>query len=182
MHILRITSSPRTTTSQSRKLGEAIIEKLQAANPGATVQHHDLTNPLFPQMEEAFLGALFAPVDQHTELHKSAIRHSNEALEEVKAADVLVIEAPLYNFAITSSLKSWIDHIARPGLSFKYTDKGPVGLIEGKKVYVAVSSGGVYSEEPAKTMDFVTPYLTTILGFMGMTDVEFIRAEGFNVP
>jgi len=182
MKILRITSSPRKGASESIKLGAAIVEKLLAANPGATVQHKDLTTHPFPHLEEAHLNAFFTPPVQHSEAQKEAIRHSDQAIAEIKDADVLVIEAPMYNFSIPSTLKAWIDHIVRAGITFNYTANGPVGLITGKKIYVAISSGGVYSEGPYKSMDFITPYLQTILGMQGMTDLTYIRAEGLSMP
>lgn len=136
MKILRITSSPRKGASESIKLGAAIVEKLLAANPGATVQHKDLTAHPFPHLEEAHLNAFFTPPVQHNEAQKEAIRHSDQAIAEIKDADVLVIEAPMYNFSIPSTLKAWIDHIVRAGITFNYTANGPVGLITGKKIYV----------------------------------------------
>jgi FMN-dependent NADH-azoreductase len=111
-----------------------------------------------------------------------AIRHSDENIHAVKEADILVIGAPMYNFAIHSTLKAWIDHIVRKGETFNVTEKGAEGLVKGKKVYVALSSGGIYSEGPWKEMDFVEPYLRSILGFIGLTDITFVRVEGLNVP
>lgn len=93
----------------------------------------------------------------------------------------LVIGAPMYNFSISSTLKVWIDHIARAGITFQYTSEGPVGLVSGKKVYLAVATGGVYSSGPYAAYDFLTPYLKHVLAFMGMTDVKILRAEGFAV-
>ena len=97
-------------------------------------------------------------------------------------ADVLVIGVPMYNFSVPSTLKAWIDHIMRAGVTFKYDEKGPKGLVQGKKVYLAVASGGIYSEGPMKAYDFVTPYLQTVLGFIGLTDITIIRAEGTSIP
>lgn len=182
MKILEIISSPRKGASNSIKLSKAIIDKLVAANPGATVHTKDLTEHPFPHLEEAHLNAFFTPADQHTDENKEAIRHSNEAIAEIKDADVIVIGAPMYNFTIPSTLKAWIDHIARAGITFKYTENGPVGLVNGKKVYLAVTTGGIYSEGPYKAGDFVVPYLQSILAFMGMTDVVVNRAEGFAIP
>jgi FMN-dependent NADH-azoreductase len=179
--ILSIISSPRGESSNSIKLSNAIIDKLKEKDPGAFVQIKDLTKSPFPHLEEAHLAAFFTPAEQHTDANKEAIKHSNEAIQEIMDADIIVIGAPMYNFGIPSTLKAWIDHIARAGITFKYTANGPEGLITGKKVYVAVATGGVYSEGPYKPADSVTPYLQTILGFLGMTDVTFVRAEGFAV-
>ncbi|RYY05982.1 MAG: FMN-dependent NADH-azoreductase [Sphingobacteriaceae bacterium] len=180
--ILNVISSPRGAASNSIKLAEAIIDKLKEKDPGAAVHVRDLTNKPFPHLEEAHLNAFFTPAEQHTEENKEAIRHSNEAIKEIFDADILVIGAPMYNFTIPSVLKAWIDHIARAGITFRYTATGPEGLIPNKKVYLAVSTGGVYSSGDAVSADFVTPYLKAILAFMGLTDVTVIRAEGFAMP
>lgn len=179
--ILNIISSPRGAASNSIKLADAIIDRLKEQDPAAFVQVHDLTNKPFPHLEEAHLNAFFTPVENHTDSDKEAIKHSNDAIKEIMDADVLVIGAPMYNFGISSVLKSWFDHIARAGITFKYTAEGPVGLLTGKKAYVAVTTGGVYSSGPATSFDFVTPYIKTMLGFIGITDVTIVRAEGFAV-
>ena len=182
MNILNIISSPRKGESFSTKLGNAIVEKLQAANPGSTVKVKDLTNNPFPHLEEAHLQSFFTPAEGRTPEQQAAVRHSDEAIAEIMAADAIVIDAPLYNFGIPSTLKAWVDHIARAGITFRYTAAGPEGLVKGKKVYVAMSSGGVYSEGPMAAYDFVAPYLKSVLGFMGMTDVTVTRVEGLAVP
>jgi len=182
MNILHIISSPRKGESYSIKLGNGLVEKLQAANPGSTVKVHDLTNKPFPHLEEAHLQSFFTPAENRTPEQQEAVRHSDEAIAEIQAADVIVIGAPLYNFGIPSTLKAWVDHIARAGVTFRYTANGPEGLIKGKKVYVAVSSGGVYSEGPMASYDFVAPYLKAVLGFLGMTDVTVARVEGVAIP
>ncbi|MBS7563532.1 FMN-dependent NADH-azoreductase [Mucilaginibacter sp. Bleaf8] len=179
--ILHVISSPRGAASNSIKLGNAIIDRLRENDAAAAVTVRDLTNGPFPHLEEAHLNAFFTPVEQHTEDNKAAIRHSNEAIQEIFDADVIVIGAPMYNFTIPSVLKSWIDHIARAGITFRYTASGPEGLVNGKKVYVAVATGGVYSSGDASSYDFVTPYLKAFLAFIGLTDVTFIRAEGFAI-
>ena len=182
MNILQVISSPRGGASFSKKLGLGIIEKLQAAHPGSTVQVRDLATHPFPHLEEAKLNALFTPAENRTSQQQEAARHSDDAIAEVMAADVLVVEAPLYNFGIPSTLKAWIDHIVRAGQTFRYVDGRPEGLIKGKKVYVAVASGGVYSEGPMVSYDFVAPYLKTVFGFLGMTDLEVVRVEGTAIP
>jgi FMN-dependent NADH-azoreductase len=180
--ILNIISSPRGTASNSIKLADAIIDKLKEKDPAAAVQVRDLTNKPFPHLEEAHLNAFFTPVEQHTAENKEAVRHSNEAIKEIFDADILVIGAPMYNFTISSVLKAWIDHIARAGITFRYTASGPEGLITGKKVYLAVSTGGIYSSGDSAGYDFVVPYLKAVLGFVGLTDVTVVRAEGFALP
>ncbi|EDM38847.1 acyl carrier protein phosphodiesterase [Pedobacter sp. BAL39] len=179
--ILNVISSPRGAASNSIKLANAIIDRLKEQDPAAAVQTRDLTNGPFPHLEEAHLNAFFTPIAQHTDENKAAIRHSNEAIQEIMDADVLVIGAPMYNFGISSVLKSWFDHIGRAGITFKYTSEGPVGLVTGKKAYIAVATGGVYSSGDAAAYDFVTPYIKAFLAFIGITDVTVVRAEGFAV-
>lgn len=182
MNILHLISSPRGEASFSIKLGNAIVEKLQAANPGSTLTTHNLVESPFPHLEEVHINSFFTPLESFTPDLAEAVKHSNEAIAELKAADVIVIGAPMYNFGIHSSLKAWIDHIARAGQTFSYSEKGPEGLVKNKKVYFAISSGGVYSEGPMKAYDFTESYLRSVLGFLGMTDVTVYRAEGLNVP
>ncbi|HEY4335761.1 MAG TPA: FMN-dependent NADH-azoreductase [Puia sp.] len=180
--ILHIVSSPRGGASYSLQLGEAIIAKLLAANPGSTVKTVNLVKQHWPHLEEAHLTSFFTPADQHTEDDREAIRHSEEAIGDIQDADVIVIGAPMYNFSIHSTLKAWIDHIVRRGITFNYSEKGPEGLIKGKKVYVAVSTGGIYSDGPMKQADFIEPYLRFILGFIGLTEIQFVRVEGLALP
>ncbi len=180
--ILHIISSPRGEASFSIKLGMSIIEKLLVAYPGSTVKEHVLVNNHFPHIEEAQITSFFTPPLQRTSQNMEALKHSDEAIREVMDADIIVIGAPMYNFNIPSTLKAWIDHIARAGVTFKYDEKGPKGLIEGKKVYLAISSGGIYSEGAMKPYDFGTPYLQMVLGFLGITDISIVRAEGTSMP
>ncbi|HEY1214974.1 MAG TPA: FMN-dependent NADH-azoreductase [Bryobacteraceae bacterium] len=180
--ILHIVSSPRGGASYSIQLGEAIIARLLAANPGSTVKTVDLFRQHWPHLEEAHLTSFYTPADQHTDGDRQAIRHSEEAINDIREADILVIGAPMYNFSIHSTLKAWIDHVVRSGITFSYSEKGPEGLIKGKKVYVAISTGGVYSDGPMKQADFVEPYLRFILGFIGLTDISFVRVEGLAIP
>jgi FMN-dependent NADH-azoreductase len=182
MQILQIISSPRGAESFSTKLSQGIVEKLLAAHPGSTVVVRDLAKRPFPHLEEAYLQAIFTPAEGRSPEQQQAVRHSDEAIAEVLAADVLVVGSPFYNFTIASSLKSWLDHLTRAGITFRYTPAGPEGLITGKKVYVAISSGGVYSEGPMQPYDFATPYLRWMLGFLGMQDVTVARAEGVKLP
>ncbi|GAB2695615.1 NAD(P)H-dependent oxidoreductase [Mucilaginibacter koreensis] len=179
--ILNVISSPRGAASNSIKLANAIIDRLKEKDPGAAVHTRDLTKGPFPHLEEAHLNAFFTPAEQHTEENKAAIKHSNEAIQEIMDADIIVIGAPMYNFTISSTLKAWIDHICRAGITFKYTATGPVGLVSGKKAYVAVATGGVYADG-AQSGDFLTPYIKSILAFIGITDVTFVTAEGFAMP
>ena len=180
--ILNIISSPRGTASYSIRLANALLEKIQTAYPGSKVVTTNLATQKFPHLEEAHLTSFFTPTDQHTEKDKAAIRHSNDAIKDIMDADIIIIGAPLYNFGIASTLKAWIDHIVRRGVTFGYSEKGPEGLVKGKKVYIALASGGIYSEGPMKANDFVDPYLRFILGFIGLTDITTFRVEGTAIP
>ena len=182
MQILQIISSARGAESFSTQLSQGIIDKLLAAHPGSTVVVRDLAQRPFPHLEEAHLQAYFTPAEGRSPEQQAAVRHSDEAIAEVLAADVLVIGCPFYNFTITSSLKAWIDHLTRANITFRYTPTGPEGLITGKKVYVALASGGIYSEGPMQPYDFAAPYLRWMLGFLGLRDVTIARAEGVKLP
>jgi len=180
--ILNVISSPRGGNSSSIQLAQTVIDRLMAVYPGSTVKTIDLVKRKFPPLEEAHLTSFFTPAEQHTENDKEAIRHSDEAIRDIMEADILLIGAPMYNFGIHSALKAWIDHIVRAGVTFSYSDKGAEGLVKGKKVYLILSSGGVYSEGSGKAVDFVEPYLRMILGFIGLTDVTTVRVEGMAIP
>ncbi|MGI4749788.1 MAG: FMN-dependent NADH-azoreductase [Janthinobacterium lividum] len=182
MKILHLISSPRNASSFSIKLGNAIVEKLQTAHPDSTVEVHNLAKTPFPHLEEVHLNSFFTPKENHTPEMSEAIKHSDQAIAELQNADVIVIGVPMYNFGIPSTLKAWIDHIARTGLTFRYTQEGPEGLVKNKKVYLAISTGGVYSEGMMKAYDFTESYLRAVLGFLGMTDLTAFRVEGINMP
>jgi len=182
MKILHLISSPRGAASFSIKLSNAIVEKLQAKNANSTVKVHSLVNTPFPHLEEAHLNSFFTPAESRSPEQAEAVKHSDEAIAELFDADAIVIGAPMYNFGIPSTLKAWIDHIARAGITFKYGENGPEGLVKNKKVYLAISTGGVYSDGPMKAYDFTEPYLRAVLGFLGMTDVTAFRVEGVNMP
>ena len=180
--ILSVISSARGEASVSTHLVNAIITKLEARYPGSTVTVKDLVLNKYPHLEESHLGAFFAPDETDTAAYKEAIRHSNDAIREVQEADIIVIGVPVYNFHIPSALKAWIDHLVRPHKTFAYKDGRPEGLIKGKKVYLAVASGGVYSEGTMKSFDYAEPYLKFILGFIGISDITTYRAEGLRIP
>ena len=180
--ILHIISSPRNGESFSIKLGNAVIEKIQAEYPGSIVKESNLVKTHFPHLEEAHLSSFFTPAENRTPEHWAAVKHSDEAIHDLMEADIIVIGAPIYNFNIHSTLKAWIDHIARAGITFKYGENGPVGLVQSKKVYIALASGGVYSEGPMQSFDFVEPYLKAVLGFIGLTDITVFRVEGTAIP
>jgi FMN-dependent NADH-azoreductase len=169
MKLLHLDASALGTHSVSRGLTSAIVAELTANNPGTEVIYHDLAaNPL-PH---------WTPV---ADANDPAALLGSQMIEEFLAADVLVIGAPMYNFTIPSQLKAWIDRVAVAGKSFRYTANGPEGLAGGKRVIIVSSRGGVYSQGPAQPMDFQETYLRAVFGFLGVTDIEFVRAEGVNL-
>ncbi|MCD9018033.1 FMN-dependent NADH-azoreductase [Parachryseolinea silvisoli] len=180
--ILHIMSSIQNNESYSIKLGKAIVEKVIEKYPGSTLEEVNLVELNIPHLTPAVLRTFFVPGDQLTAEDKESIQFSDSMVRQLMAADIIVIGAPLYNFTIHTALKSWIDHITRAGITFGYGENGPIGMVTGKKVYVATSSGGIYSDGPAKANDFVAPYLKAFLGFLGMTDLTVFRAEGVKVP
>lgn len=181
MKILQIISSPRGEASQTIQLSEAIIKKLVAKNNNASVTVRNLTvNPL-PYIASHHIQSFNTLGENRSAEQLDVIKLSDNIVAELKNSDVIVIGAPMYNFGVPAVLKSWIDHLARAGVSFNYTADGPVGLIQGKKVFLAIGTGGVYSEGDYKAIDFIEPYLRTSLGFFGMTDVTSFRIEGVSV-
>nr|WP_221208136.1 FMN-dependent NADH-azoreductase [Pseudoduganella violacea] len=173
-----INSSVRSSGSLSRQLSAEFIAKWRAANPGDTIVERDLAAQPVPHLSEDMMGAFFTAPEQRNAAQAAVVKTSDALVAELFAADVIVIGAPMYNFSISSTLKAWIDHIARAGLTFKYTENGPLGLVQGKKVYVFTASGGVYSDGPGSGFDFLSTYLRAALGFLGMSDIRFIQAEG----
>jgi FMN-dependent NADH-azoreductase len=182
MKVLHIISSSRGEASVSLKLGNAIIEKIKFKNPDSTVKVRDLTKTVFPHLEEAHIQSFFTKPEDRTPEQQLAVAHSDEAIDELFDADAIVIGVPMYNFSIPSTLKTWIDHIARVGKTFTVNENGLVGLIQGKKVYLAIASGNVYTSGPYVAYDHTENYLKIILGFVGLTDVTVYRAEGLTIP
>ena len=172
--ILEISSSVRQDTSISRQLTADLVAALEERDSNVEITRRDIGDGL-PFIDGAFARAKDTPPELVDPADEAAMTLSDELVAELAAADVLVIGAPMYNFSIPATLKAWIDLVARPRLTFRYTENGPEGLLKGKKAYVLVSSGGVPVGSPA---DFATPYLRHVLGFMGITDVEFIGAAG----
>jgi FMN-dependent NADH-azoreductase len=176
--ILQINSAARSQGAQSTLLADELTAKLQQSNPGAKVTVRNLLADALPHLDDAVLGAFFTPADQRSPEQNAIVAKSDALIDELRAADVIVIGAPLYNFGVSSQLKTYFDWIARAGVTFRYTANGPEGLITGKKVHVVSARGGKYAGTPNDTQ---TPFLKTFLGFVGMTDVSFIYAEGLNL-
>ena len=175
MKILQINSSARSEGSQSTRLAASIVERLKAAQLDASVTVRDLAAQPHPALDEAALGALFTPAEQRTPEQHARVALDDALIAQIQAADVVVLGVPMYNFGVPTQLKNWIDAIARAKVTFQYTANGPEGLLKGKKVYVALTRGGFYRDTEA---DSQVPYLKMVLGFLGMTDVEFVYAEG----
>ena len=178
MNILQIHSSARADGSQSSRLAQRIVDRLQAALPhpaAATITVRDLGRTPHPELNEAALQALFTPAEQRTPEQAARVALDDALIAELQVADVVVLGVPMYNFGVPAPLKNWIDAIARVKVTFTYTATGPVGLLTGKKVYIALTRGGKYRNTPADTQ---VPYLKTLLSFLGMTDIQFVYAEG----
>ena len=179
MNILQINASARRATddqgSVSTRLANELTAGLRAGNAAAAVTVRDLTLTPQPVLDEVALGALFTPVDKRTPEQAARVALDDALIAELQAADTVVIGVPMYNFNVTAQFKNWIDAVARAGVTFKYSEKGPVGLLTGKKVYAVLARGGVHRDQPS---DSQVPYLRTMLGFLGMTDIEFVYAEG----
>ena len=181
--ILQLNSSLMGEQSYSRKLGNAILEKIQEKYPNSTVEQLDLVESNIPHLTPETVTAMFTPAEHQTDEVKQILSLSDNLVKQLFESDIIVIGAPLINRTIHSSLKSWIDHITRRGITFGYSAEGiPMGLVSGKKIYIAMSSGGIYTDEQGKANDFVVPYLQSFLGALGMTDITAFRAEGLHVP
>lgn len=169
MKLLHIDSSVLGENSASRSLTAAVVARLRAEHSGIEVIRRDLAAQTLPH---------YTPM--LTEGHPCMARNT-EILDEFLSSDIVVIGAPMYNFTIPSQLKAWFDRILIAGKTFRYTEDGPVGLAGGKRVIVASARGGVYSQGPTMTIDFQETYIKHVLGFIGIHDVEFVRAEGLNL-
>jgi FMN-dependent NADH-azoreductase len=180
--ILHIISSPRTEASVSRKLGNAVMQKIKEKYPENVVKERDLARDHFPHLEESNINSFFTPADQRSPEQQLAVQLSDEVIAELHEADIIVVDTSMYNFSIPSQLKAWIDHISRAGHTFRYTEKGPEGLLKNKKLYIAFSGGAVYSEGVFQAYDFNVPYIKALFNFFGVTDISVFRAEGLNTP
>jgi FMN-dependent NADH-azoreductase len=174
MNILQINSSVRGAQSESTRVGNAIVARLLAANPGAQLKVRDLAANPHPVLDDAALGALFTPAEQRSSEQAARVALDDALIAEVQAADVVVIGAPMYNFGMSVQLKGWFDAIARAGVTFRYTAEGPEGLLKNKKVFVATARGGIY---PADA-DPQVPHIRMLLNFVGMTDSTFVYSAG----
>jgi FMN-dependent NADH-azoreductase len=176
--LLQLNSSLYAGEGQSSRLAARFVEQWRAANPGASVLLRDLAAEPVPHLDAARFGAFLAKEDARDPAQKAAVAYSDMLIAELKRADVIVLGLPMYNFGVPSTLKAYIDHVARAGVTFRYTEKGPVGLLTGKRAYVFAARGGKYAGTAGDTE---TGYVRMFLGFLGITDVEFIYAEGLAI-
>jgi len=176
--LLKIDSSPMGENSISRKLTAEFTAAWRKAHPGGTVISRDLTKTELPIVNRVWVGAAHTPADSHSPEQREALAVSDTLIAELQKADEYVFGVPMHNFSIPSTLKLWIDQVARAGKTFSYGADGPKGLLTGKKVTVLIASGGVYERTAMESLNFVTPYLRAVFGFLGITDVKIIAAEG----
>lgn len=176
-NILRIDASASASTSNSKKLGDELIARLEEVYINTTVQQRDLNRDLY-FIDESWVGANFTPDDQRSEDQKQQLAFSDRLIDEIKQADHIVLTTPMYNFGIPSSLKAWIDLICRAGVTFRYTADGPVGLVGNKQVDIIITTGGVPLQSP---LDFVSGYLKQVFRFIGIDNVNIIAADQMNV-
>jgi len=177
-NILLVTSSPRGSESLSTRFATEIADGLSAGSGGHLVKRDLAADPL-PHIGPAYIKGRLLPAESQTPQEAEAVAIAQTLIEELKAADVIVIGSALINFGLSSQIKAWFDHITMPGATFSYSQEGaPEGLLTGKKVYLVTAAGGIYSEGELKPIDFQTNYLLHLLGFIGLTDVEIVRVEG----
>lgn len=178
MNLLHISSSLFGADGKSSQLSRHFIEQFQAQNPGGKVTERDLAANPVPHLDLTRLQANLTAPEQRTAEQQALASLADELIGELQTHDVLLLSVPMYNFGIPSTLKAWIDHVARAGVTFRYTAAGPEGLLKNKKAYVMAARGGAYQGTAADTQ---TPYLKTFLGFVGIDDVTFIYAEKLNM-
>ena len=176
--LLQIRSSIFSNDGQSSRLAERFVARWRASNPGSKVIVRDLAKEPIPHLDATRFGAFLAKPEERTPAQQAVVDYSDALIGELKRADVVVLGLPMYNFGVPSTLKAYFDHVARVGETFKYTEKGPVGLLTGKKVYVFAARGGMYAGTPNDTQ---TPFIRTFLSFIGMSDIEFVYAEGLAI-
>lgn len=179
MQILHLDSSILGDASVSRALGAAIVDELVLRTPSAHVVRHDLVEEAIAHLDGPIAaGFRELGVAAHGDTVANEHARSERLVRELLASDVIVIGAPMYNFSVASQLKAWIDRVVQPGRTFRYTAAGPVGLAGGRRVIIASTRGGFYTAGPMAALDFQEAYLRAVLGFMGITQVQVVRAEG----
>ena len=177
-HILHIDSSLFSGEGVSSTLAARLIARWRAEQPALQVTHRDLGREPIPHLDAVRLTAIQTPAEQRTAEQQAIAESADGLIRELQAADWLVLGVPMYNFGIPSPLKAWFDHVARAGVTFRYTEQGPQGLLTGKRAVILASRGGQHRGQPTDTQ---SGYLRTMLGFLGITDVEFVYAEALNL-
>ncbi|WP_336025991.1 FMN-dependent NADH-azoreductase [Acinetobacter pittii] len=178
MKLLQIDTSILGEQSVSRQLTSSVIGKLSATYPDAEIIHHDFALEPIPHLSDAEFLA-WQGVEPNNETAQQRVARNTQYLDEFLSSDIVVIGAPMYNFSFPSQLKAWLDRLSVAGKTFRYTENGPQGLVEGKRVIIASSRGGVYSEgSPAEALDYQETYIKAFFNFIGVTDITFVRAEG----
>jgi len=176
--LLQIKSSIFSEGGQSSRLADQFVANWRAAHPQGKVIVRDLSLDPVPHLDAARFGAFLARPGERTTEQQVVVDYSDALIDELRSADVVVLGLPMYNFGVPSSLKAYFDHVARAGVTFRYTESGPEGLLGGKQVYVFATRGGVHA---GKASDSQTAFIQTFLGFLGMTDVRFVYAEGLSI-
>ena len=176
-NVLVIRSSASGNISVTNNLANSLLEQIMEKYPQANIVDRDLNKNPVANVSSDSIVAFYTPLEKQDDKIKKILEPSNLLVQEILSSDVIIVCAPMYNFGIPSSLKAWIDNIVRPGLTFKYTNKGVEGLMGDKKVIILTSSSSGYSSLEGKKMDFVSPYLKTIFGFMGVKNIEIINNE-----
>lgn len=176
--LLVIESSARQLGSISRQLTERFLTRWQAAYPDDQVCRRDLGSEPVPHLDKVLLNAWTQPAACHGDAERAALQRADGLIDELLGADVLLLAAPMYNFAIPSTLKAWFDHVVRAGVTFRYSENGPQGMLHGKRAFVITARGGLYA---GGCQDHQEPYLRQVLGLVGIHDVTFIHAEGLNL-
>lgn len=174
-NFLILDSAATGEASVSRKLTAGFVEQVRRRDPDAAIVHRDVGREPIPHLTEATVRAIRGEAETDEELRTRQL--SNMLIAELRAAETIVIGAPMYNFGMASTLKAWFDHVLRARVTFRYTSEGPEGLLKGKRAVVIETRAGFYSEGPAAAMDSQEPHIRTLLGFVGVTDVTFVRAE-----
>ncbi len=178
MNILHIESSIFAEQGVSSQLTRTLVEKLKHSSTGSVVKTRNFAEEPVPHFDADVLQALMTDASERSDAQQSKVDYADQQISDIQWADTLVIGMPMYNFSVPSMLKAWFDYVARAGVTFRYTDQGPVGLLQGKKAFVVATRGGIYKDTQA---DSQTPFVETFLKFIGIDDIEFIYAEGLNM-
>lgn len=176
--LLQIHSSILLSAGESSQLTEKFVSQWSENNPDTQITMRDVAASPLPHLDAERIGAFFTAPEMRTARQQEIVNQSDALIEEIKQAQIIALGLPMYNFGIPSTLKSYFDHIARAGITFKYTENGAIGLLTGKKVYIFATRGGMYAGTP---LDTQTNYIRNFLAFIGITDVEFVYAEGLNM-